>query len=193
MESKDNNINIKTKRIMKIIGRVLLSIFIVLYVVIALMNTTITQSIVGAKVADYFQKEWKTKFSIGAISVTPFINLGLKDVYLEDKQGDTLLYANRIEANLQSLPKNKVISIGDVRIYKTDVYLKKKNHKMNFAFIIDYFKSNKTKQNKPPSKPLTIKVKDLKMKDVNFSLLNYDGKYKTEKGLFCGSNMVYTD
>lgn len=193
MESKDNNINIKTKRIMKIIGRVLLSIFIVLYVVIALMNTTITQSIVGAKVADYFQKEWKTKFSIGAISVTPFINLGLKDVYLEDKQGDTLLYANRIEANLQSLPKNKVISIGDVRIYKTDVYLKKKNHKMNFAFIIDYFKSNKPKKNKPPSKPLTIKVKDLVMKDVNFSLLNYDGKYKTEKGLFCGSNMVYTD
>ena len=76
--------NNKTKRFticaLKVLGKTLLGIFIFLYLFIAILNSTIVQSFLAAKVSDYFSKEWKAKVSIGGVEIRPLLTVGLKDV-----------------------------------------------------------------------------------------------------------------
>lgn len=180
------------KTVSKTIGRILLSIFISVWLVVAFLNTTPVQSFFAAKVADYFSKQWHTKVSIGALSVTPFINAGIKDIYIQDLSNDTLLYASYIEANLKSIPQNNHVILRNVTLKDVTCHLTKKNKDFNFQFIIDYFSSNE-KQEKKPSKPMTLEVKNINFHNVNFSLFDYDRAYPIEKGLFASNRIVCSD
>lgn len=189
---QDKKINTKKKTIkaLKVSGKVLLGLLLFVYVLVALLNTTAVQSITAAKVADYFSKQWKTKFSIGALSVTPFINCGLKDVYLEDTCGNVLLKTSYLEANLLRMPTTKKLVVRNVVIENSQCNLIKENHKMNFQFIIDYFKSNKPKKKKPKKPPFVIEVRDLKMKNMDFMLLNKDSDRPIVKNMFAPNKIV---
>ena len=70
------------KKTSKVIGYCLLTAFMVVYLFMALLNTSIVQSILAAKVSDFFSKEWKTELRIGALSVNVFDGIKIKDVYL---------------------------------------------------------------------------------------------------------------
>jgi len=180
------------KRIIKYIGRIFLGVFIFVWLLVALLNTTPVQSFLAARVADYFAKQWNTKVHIGAISVTPFINAGIKDIYVEDLNKDTLLSASYIEANLMNIPKNKHIIIKNVVLNDVVCYLNKKNSKFNFQFIIDYFSSPKKKEKKT-KQPTTIEIKSISLKDANFSLINSDKKHSIKEGLFATNKIVCKD
>lgn len=179
--------------ILKRIEQVLLTIIVLIYVVVAVLNTTIGQSFTAAIVADYFSKQWKTTIHIGALSVTPFINAGIKDIYVQDLSKDTLLYASYIEANLGNIPKGKHIVVSDVLLQDVVCHITEKNDKFNFQFIIDYFKSNKPKKEKPKSEPLVLEVKDLQLKNVDFALINYDKNYPIIKGMFATNDIECND
>ena len=180
------------KKILKYIGRIFLGVFIFVWLLVALLNTTPVQSFLAARVADYFANEWNTKVHIGAISVTPFINAGIKDIYVEDLNKDTLLSAAYIEANLMNIPKGKHIVVRNAELEDVVCYLHKKDSKFNFQFIIDYFSSSEKKEKKA-SEPMTIEVKSVTLKNANFSLIDSDKKYPIEPGLFATNKIVCKD
>lgn len=156
------------KKTSKVIGYCLLTLFLVVYLFMALLNTSIVQSILAAKVSDYFSKEWKTELRIGALSVNVFEGIRVKDVYLESQKGDTILYADDISVKIYSLPSSNGIKISSLSLETATFNIEVGKEGLNFKFIIDYFASDKPK---PKShKPFVLDVSRVKVKDLNFSL-----------------------
>ena len=165
--------NNKTKRItistLKVLGKTLLGIFIFLYLFVAILNSTIVQSFLAAKVSDYFSKEWKAKVSIGGLEIRPLLTVALKDVYLENPQRDTIATIEYLEASLKNFEFIKGLEFSNVRLDNVNFTLAIENHKLNLSFIIDYFKSDKPKEEKD-REPYVIKVDRCKLNNVNFRL-----------------------
>ena len=75
-------------------------LFLLVYILVALLNSTLVQSFTAAKVAGHFSKEWKTKLSIGALEIRPLLTVSLKDVYLEDREGNVIVDADYISVRI---------------------------------------------------------------------------------------------
>ena len=109
------------------------------------MQFLIVQSFLAAKVSDYFSKEWKAKVSIGGLEIRPLLTVGLKDVYLENPQKDTIATVGYLEASLKNFEFIKGLEFSYVRLDDVNYDLTIENHKLNLSFIIDYFKSRNVK------------------------------------------------
>ena len=142
-EEKKKKLPSLLKKVLRIFAIVLSSVLLTVYLIIALMNTSVVQSFTAAKVADYFSKEWNTKVSIGALNVSPFITVGLKDVYLEDLNGDTLAFLSYLEANLSSVKSLKHIIVKNVKLKEVVFNFDNTKEGTNLDFILNYFKSDK--------------------------------------------------
>ena len=154
---------------LKVLGKTLLGIFIFLYLLIAILNSTIVQSFLAAKASDYFSKEWKAKVSIGGLEIRPLLTVGLKDVYLENPQKDTVATVGYLQASLKNTEFVKGLEFSNVRLDDVNFNLDITNGKLNLNFIIDYFKSDKPKEDKKRP-PYVIKVDRCRLNNVNFSL-----------------------
>lgn len=181
------------RKITKHIIRLLLCVLVFVYVVVAALNTSIGQSFVAAQASKFFSEEWKTKVRIGAISLTPFINAGIKDIYVEDLQKDTLLKADYIEVKIHSIKSFKNIVLDKVELKDATCHLIKNKGKFNFQFIIDYFSSDKPKQEKKKGEPFVLQVKKVRINDVDFALINNDNQQSVKEGLFSANRMIFKD
>ena len=164
----------KTKRILlkstKALLYVLCSVLLFVYMLVAVLNTTLFQSFLAAVASDYFSKEWKTKVSIGALEIRPWITVSLKDVYLEDPEGNLVADADYISATLASLELPGRVVVSNVYLKDVKYVFAQKNGKINLAFIIDYFKSDKPKEPKKDKKPFELAVDKVKLENIDFSL-----------------------
>ncbi|MDO5760988.1 MAG: hypothetical protein Q4Q06_08170, partial [Bacteroidota bacterium] len=164
-------------------------VFVVVYLMIALLNTTIVQSFTAAKVAEFFSKQWNTKVSIGSLNVSPFLHAGVKDVYVEDLQQDTLAYISFIGANLSNIKSAKHIVVRNVEIKDITCHLSNSDKGMNFKFIIDYFKSDKKKEEKEQKEPFVLEIRKIDLSDINFKLKNLKNKTSIEEHLFASNDI----
>ncbi len=155
--------------IAKVLGKTLLGVFIFLYLFVAILNSTIVQSFLAAKVSDYFSKEWKSKVSIGGLEIRPLLTVVLKDVYLEAPNKDTVATVSYLEASFKKLEFVKGLEFSSVRLDDVNFNLDIGDGKLNLSFIIDYFKSDKPKEEKD-REPYVIKVNRCKLNNVNFAL-----------------------
>lgn len=112
-----------------------------------------------------------TTVDIGSVSVTPFNQLELKDVLINDQQGDSLLTLGKLGAgiSLKDLIANKrvVVTYGEIVGLNGHVTRPDKASPTNIQFIIDAFKP---KDDKPP-KPFDVEVKTVVIRK---SSLTYD-------------------
>ncbi len=177
-------------RILKAILRIISGVLIFLYIVIALLNTTVVQSFTAAKVADFFSKEWKTKVSIGALNVSPFITAGIKDIYVEDLQKDTLCYISYVEANLKKIESPKHIIIGNADLKNVVFNMDITEKGANFRFIIDYFKGKPKEKKKEKKEPFVLEIESVCLNNINFRMRNLKRTSEVEDGLFA-SNLIH--
>ncbi len=181
------------RKITKQIVRLLLGVLILVYVLIAALNTSIGQSLVAVQVSRFFSEQWKTNVRIGAISLTPFINAGIKDICVEDLKKDTLFKANYIEVKINSIKSFKNIVLDKVELDDAVCHLNKSNGKFNFQFIIDYFSSDKPKQEEKKNEPFVLKVKQVRLNNIDFALIDKDNEQRVKRGLFSTDKMVFGD
>lgn len=177
------------KKTSKVIGYCLLTAFMVVYLFMALLNTSIVQSILAAKVSDFFSKEWKTELRIGALSINVFDGIKIKDVYLESQKGDTILYVDDISVKIYSLPSSSGIKISSVSLETATFNIEVGEKGLNFQFILDYFASDKPKT--PSDKPFILNVYRVKLKDANFSLKLIDDTDVYPPNLVAINNMRF--
>ncbi len=98
-------------------------------------------------VASYLSHAWSAEVHVGGIRFVPIKKIYLDDVYVEDQQHDTLLFIPHLGATvafqtLFAVKKRLVldeVSLTDARI---KLKLSKAERKINFQFILDYFKSS---------------------------------------------------
>ena len=112
-----------------------------------------------------------TEVRIGSVSIKPFNQLELKEVLINDQQGDSLLTVGKLGAgiSLKDLIADKriVITYGEIIGLDGHVTRPDKDGPTNLQFIIDAFKP---KEDKPP-KPFDVKVNTVVIRQ---SALTYD-------------------
>ena len=112
-----------------------------------------------------------TDVTIGSVSISPFNQLEVNDVLINDQQGDSLLTIGKLGAgiSLKDLIANRKIVITHGELIGLDGHITRpdKDSPTNIQFIIDAFKPKGDK----PSKPFDVKVNTVV---VRKSALTYD-------------------
>lgn len=160
---------------MKILLKVL-RIFAIIVVSIVLLNITlfITLSIpyVQNKAKDFALSKIKpiinTEATIGNINLQLLNSVRLRNLYVEDQNQDTLLFAGRLDVKFNpfGLLRNKLqfytVNLED---FTANIYKETPDTTFNFQFIIDAFASKDTTTKEPNPDPMVIKFDNVKLKN----------------------------
>ena len=128
---------------MRIVGRVMLGILILLFLVVLFVRSQWGQDIIVNKVVNYVTDKTNTKVEIDKLYITFDGDILLKGLYLEDKKGDTLVYSKVLEADIPLWPMIKGDGIGVEAIewegLRANIIRKDTIESYNFQFLIDAF------------------------------------------------------
>lgn len=157
-----------------------ISILLVLFLVLLLfIRSPWGQNFIVSKATHFISSKTNTKVDIEKLYITLGGNLMLKEVYLEDKSKDTLVYSKELEAGIDLLPL--LTNPSSIRInylnwegLKANIYQNNEIDGFNYQFLIDSFSSSKTTEidsnttNSPTLYFHKIKLKDIQLnfKDV---------------------------
>ena len=145
MDQVKKNIWVKPARI---VAKTILFIILFLLVILLLIQTGPVQNILRVKAVAYLQKKLKTKVEVGKVYVGLPKNIILENVYIEDRQKDTLLSGSKIEVNLD-LIKLIFQNQMDIRSITLDNITAKVKRQLpdtafNFQFVVDAFTTKDT-------------------------------------------------
>jgi uncharacterized protein involved in outer membrane biogenesis len=156
---------LKVKIIKKILKIALILVLIVLLfvsTVLLLFQFKPVQTWAARKAAKYLSNELHTKIDIQSLYIKPFSSVVLEDLYVLDKQKDTLLRTPRLTVQLSQFSifnslKERDINFKDIQLDNGSIYLKKqKDSTTNLQFIVDYF-NKPADTTKKAGKPWTLK------------------------------------
>ncbi len=141
------------------------------------------QNYLAGRAAAYLSHQLDTRISIGNIYFRPFSSLELKDLYVEDQQGDTLLYAGHAAADLDlsGFGSGRVV-IERIAFDDTRFSLKSlPDSGNNMSFLIRYFIPREPKERKKNDQRLVFRLDALDLSRCTFTYDNMkDGKEITE-------------
>ncbi len=130
-------------------------------------------------IASYISKQLGATVSVRGIDIGFFNSLILEGLYVEDLHHDTLIYANKIKANITGVGiQQNHLQVSRLTLEEAKVYLRKypeDKGKLNLQFIIDAMgKKDTTKV----SAPWTFDVNALRLRQTSFQ---YDDQLKPRK------------
>ncbi|HEY8389210.1 MAG TPA: translocation/assembly module TamB domain-containing protein [Parasegetibacter sp.] len=132
------------RKILKWLGIILLSVFLLLIIIWLLLQTQWAQRIIREQATTYLENKLQTKVSIGNIRINWFYNLELEKIYLEDKAQSPLLYLGKLEVNyrLLDLLSNQItVNKLEIDSLMVNIYRSRGDTDFNFQFIVDAFSS----------------------------------------------------
>lgn len=156
------------------VRRLLSAVFMAAYVFIALLNSTVVQSYIGAAVGSYFSKEWSGKVRIGALHASPFSHVILDKIELISPTNDTIYYGDRITCRFKRFPFHgdglsfDRVSLRNGRYHLHTFRNEQGNSGINLDFIIRYFAERATPKPDSPSSPFTVEVGELRLKNIDY-------------------------
>jgi hypothetical protein len=122
-----------------------------------LLQSNIVQTYLGQKVSAYFSEKYHTRISIGRIDVKFFLNVELKDVYVEDNYKNILLKSSRIHLNVKKFDlSTNYFAIKQLTLENTYFNLRRYKHekKLNIENFISLFVTDTTPSLKKNEYPL---------------------------------------
>lgn len=164
MQSKEKSLPKKKRtvvaKIANVLSYILVSVVILFFLALLILQTPPGQNFVRAKVQTYLQNKLKTKIVIGKLDISFPNSVVLKNVYIEDQTKDTLLSGGKlkVDLNILKLLTNEV-QIKEINLENITTKIKRVNQDtvFNFQFIVDAFMSNQ-KDSSAITKPSTIKM-----------------------------------
>lgn len=146
---------------------------VALYVLVALLNSSVVQSYLGAVAGSYFSREWGGKVRIGALHFSPISHVILDHIELISPTNDTLFYGDRITCRFKKLPfYDNGLHFDRVKIKHSTYHFQSIRYadgKMgtNLDFIIKYYVPEPKPRN-PNPKLFTVEVGEVVIDDVNY-------------------------
>jgi uncharacterized protein involved in outer membrane biogenesis len=134
-----------------------------LVVLIALsLNIPAVQNFVKDKAITYLKNKTHTEVSLESIKIALPKEVVLNKFYLEDKKGDTLLYAQKLSVDI-SLVKllSNTVEINNIELDKIRANVTRINPDttFNFSFLMDAFMSEQKKPEDEVAKDSTSTMK----------------------------------
>ena len=144
----------------------------------------------------YLSEKTGADIKVGRLAVTPDFRVLIDDVTVKDLNNNTLAQIGelRTKINIGELLEGK-IHLENVELRDTEANLitYEGEDKMNFAFLVEAFASDKPKEKK--SKPMEIRIDKISLKNVDFMLWNQNraDSVKTAKHLMDYSHLDLDD
>lgn len=158
--------------LLKSTGILLLLVFMLLIALYFAVQTSSFQTWAAQKATNYLSDQLGTKVSIGKVKLVFFKSVQLEEVFIEDRQKDTLLHGGSMELRISGLDYQKqTLNLDEIKLKNTTVKLQKyrADSVFNFQFIVDYFSSPSSSS---PKKAWQIGYGDLVLDNVNFAYRN---------------------
>ncbi len=160
------------RRLVRVLLRTLLTVVIILLIVFFLIQTPFIQNIIRGKAETYLSRKLKTPVRIGDLSIVFFRRVTLKDVYIEDRQRDTLLSAGLIDVQFRMLGLlHNNLDIDKIGLGNVTVKIRRQlpDTAFNFQYIVDAFSGPPSPQPaKTSGSPMKIGVRELGMDKIRF-------------------------
>lgn len=142
---------------------------------VAILNYSLVQSLIGSAIGSHFSKEWGGTVKVGSVHIDPFNHLTLRNVLLAPPDGaDTVFRAERISCRFSGLPiADGGISMRSVVIRNAMFHLTSTDNRKSFKYIVDYFRERNRRKENPPdedSKPFTVDIKDVILDNVCYRM-----------------------
>ena len=160
----------KGNKALKIFGRIFLALLVLIFLVLLVIRSPWGQDMIINKVVDYVSGKTHTKIGIDRLFITFSGNAYVEGLYLEDQQGDTLVYSRSLEASIPLFPLIKGDKINIVSLDWSGLVAKihrtESTEKFNFDFLIDAFATETdttTKSSAPQLNIGTIRWNDFKI------------------------------
>lgn len=137
------------------------------------LNIPAVQDFVKGKAIAYLKNKTHTEVSLESIKIALPKDIVLNKFYMEDKKGDTLLYAQKlaVDISLFKLLSNK-IEINNIELEKIRANVTRINPDttFNFSFLLDAFMSEQKKPEEEVKKDTTSTMKfsisKISLKDI---------------------------
>jgi hypothetical protein len=145
---------------------------IILFIILLyfVLQSTAVQNWLIQKVTAYLSDALQTKVEIRHINFELFDNLVLEGLYIQDLQGDTLLYAEKLSAglnsNIFSLLSNK-LEFDDLNLNKARFNIRRVagNYDHSLQFLLDFLAGG-PKKPKAKKSAFSVKIQNLRLTDI---------------------------
>jgi len=137
-----------------------------------LLHLPSVQTWLVKKVAGDLSKQLNTKVTIRKVDVHFFDKILLKDLMVEDRKKDTLLFAGTASANITDwfFVKDKV-TLYKIGLEDAVINMHRTDSVWNYQFLVDYFSSPQD-PNRPKKKSVDINVENIFLKNIRFNKLD---------------------
>ncbi len=157
------------KRTLKIVAWIVASIVLILVAAVLLIRLPAVQNRITQKAVGYLEGTIGTKVTLGGVVVGFPKSIVLKDLYLEDRQADTLLYVGRlsIDTDLWGLTRNE-IQLNNIDLSNTVAIVRRAegDSTYNFSYIPAAFASEPDMPDTVDQAPWSITLKTLKLENI---------------------------
>lgn len=182
------------KRIGKILLRFALAIFLLVYVVVALVNYSVVQSVIGSVASDHFTNEWGGKVRIGSLGCNPMNHLVLRDVELIAPGDDTVCVARKIALRFDGLPfDSHGLTFSKVQLSDVLYHLSIDSVGLNLDFIINYYYSDEPSEESDEETEFKVLVDDLVMDNVCYRQDLEDDRTELERLSIPGVDVLHME
>jgi translocation and assembly module TamB len=136
------------KKPARIAAKTILFIILFFLIILLLLQTRPVQNVLRAEAVAWLEKKLQTRVEVGKVYVSFPKNIVLENVYLEDRQKDTLLSGGRIEANLDlyDLIFRNQLDVKSITLDNITAKVKRMlpDTVFNFQFVVDAFAKTDT-------------------------------------------------
>lgn len=138
-----------------------------------LIQLPVVQTYLTQQVAAKLSKELNTYVSVQAVDIDFFNSLVLEGLYVEDQQGDTLIHAEYLVANISTIDiENKYLQVNELELASARFYLKvlQGDSTNNMDFLLKYFMPEKSRS----KEQWLFDFQNLKILNSAFSFHNHN-------------------
>jgi translocation and assembly module TamB len=156
-------------RLARVFLKIVLTILIILILVIFLIQTPYIQNIIRGKAETYLSRKLKTRITIGKLFIKFPESVEIRNIYIEDRQKDTLLSAGTILVDIHMwglLHSN--VDIGELQLKDLTVKVKRQlpDTAFNFQFIADAFAGAPDTTTKKSSSPMKMALRKIMLDKI---------------------------
>ncbi|APG59580.1 translocation/assembly module TamB domain-containing protein [Christiangramia salexigens] len=169
--------NQKTRLIkwLKILAKIVLGILVFLLLIILFIRSPWGQNIIKNKVISSIENKTGGNIDLERLFIEFNGDIHIDQLYIEDPKGDTLVYSERISANIGIMPliKGNGFQLKDLdwKNVKANIYRKDSIQGFNYEFLLNAYvtKSEGTVPADTTASPMKIELGDIDLSDFNIN------------------------
>ena len=115
---------------------------VTLYVVVALANYSVVQSLIGAAASRHFTREWGGVTKVGSVNVNLLDHVVLRDILMVNPDGDTVVVGDKIAMRFKRIPVNgNGLTLDRLLLKDVTYHFSGDSTSNNLYHIINYYKT----------------------------------------------------